>query len=136
MKPISRAALLVAAALLSACGGGDGTGSAAPGPGVLTVTLDNPNAGDRALVLTLSGPAAVTDVQPAVATNVVYTRTQGTTTRVAVFGTIADGALLQVSVPDAGRAGEYSATVQEAADAGNAARGSVSGYSATVKRGS
>jgi hypothetical protein len=136
MNRISRACLGLAAALLAACGGGDGTGSAAPGPGVLTVSLDDPNAGDRAVVLTLNGPGEITGVQAANASHVVYTRTQGTTTRVAVFGVIGDGALLTLSVPDASRAGSYAATVVEAADASNAARASVSGYTATVKRGS
>jgi hypothetical protein len=136
MNRISRAGLCVAAALLSACGGGDGTGSAAAGPGVLTVSLDDPNTTDRAVVLTLSGPAEITGVQATNAAHVVYTRTQGATTRVAVFGTIGDGALLTVSVPDATRASAYTATVVDAADASNAARASVSGYSATVKRGS
>lgn len=136
MNRISRAGLCVAAALLAACGGGDGTGSAAPGPGVLTVSLHDPNPTDRAVVLTLSGPGEITGVQPANASHAVYTRTQGTTTRVAVFGVIGDGALLTLSVPDASRAQDYSATVVDAADASNAARTSVSGYTATVKRGS
>ena len=135
MNRSSRAALVVAAALLSACGGGDGTGSASPGPGVLPVTLDDPNSSDRAVVLTLNGPGQITAVEAVSAAHVVYTRTQGSTTRVAVFGVIGDGALLHLSVPDAARAAEYTATVAEAADASNAARASVSGYTATVTRG-
>jgi hypothetical protein len=84
----------------------------------------------------LRGRGAPRRVRPANASHVVYTRTQGTTMRVAVFGTIGDGALLTLSVPDASRAQDYAATVVDAADASNAARASVSGYTATVKRGS
>ena len=125
------AALLAAAALLSACDPGE---PATPLPGELTVTLAMPSPADGALLLTVTGPDAVSSVQAVAAGNVVRVRTQGTTTTVAVFGTVAAGDLLRLSVPDVRQAKRYTATVTEAADLGNGLRASLAGYSLEVGR--
>lgn len=131
MTRITCAALLLAAALLSACDAGEPEQAA---PGDLVVTLDTPGNSDRALLLTLSGPAAVTAVQGAAPSYVVHARTQGTTTRVAVFGAVADGPLLRVTVPDVRQAGRYTATLVESAGASNVPHADLTGYELTVSR--
>src|SRR5690349_6940610 len=97
MKILPRAALLLAAAFLPACGGDAGE-PAKPIPGDLTVSLATPNT-DGALLVAISGPAAVGAVQAAAPGAVVRARTQGTTTTVAVFGTLGAGPLLRLTVP-------------------------------------
>lgn len=134
MKTLTRSAALLAAALLAACGdsGGGGTPAQAS-PGVLTVSLAAPVAGDRALVVSLSGPGELSDVQPA-AGYVAYTGVQGAATRVAVMGAIAAGPVLRFAVPDMRRAGEYHAAVVDAADGQNTARTNMAAYSLTILR--
>jgi hypothetical protein len=129
MKIVPPAAMLLAAALLSACDAGE---PAAALPGELVVTLATPHPADGALLIAISGPDAVSSVQPAAAGAVVRARTQGTTTNVAVFGALADGPLLRISVPDVRQAKRYTATVREAADPENAVRPSLAGYALTV----
>lgn len=131
MKKVFSAALLLAAALLSACDAGE---PAAPLPGELTVALATPNPVDGALLIAVSGPDAVVSAQPAAPGAVVRMRSQGTTTHLAVFGTLADGPLLRISVPDVRQAARYTATVREAADPANAVRPSLAGYALTVSR--
>jgi hypothetical protein len=82
----------------------------------------------------ITGPGAVGAVQAAVPGTVVRSRTQGTTTTVAVFGAPAAGPLLRISVPDVRLAQQYAATVTEAADTQNAPRASLAGYALTVSR--
>ena len=130
MKLLLRVALLLAAALLPACDAGE---PAKPQPGDLTVTLATPNT-DGAMVVSITGPGVVGAVQAAAPGAVVRSRTQGTTTTVAVFGTLGAGPLLRVSVPDLRQAKQYAAVVREAADAQNAPRATLAGYALTVER--
>ncbi|HEV7590751.1 MAG TPA: hypothetical protein VGO40_21755 [Longimicrobium sp.] len=130
MKIVPRAALLLAAALLAAC---DAGAPAKPLPGDLTVSLATPNV-DGALVVAITGPDAVGAVQSAAPGTVVRVRTQGTTTTVAVFGVLAAGPLLRLTVPDVRQASRYAATVREAADDQNAPRASLAGYVLAVSR--
>ena len=134
MKLLTRAALLLAAALLPACG--DAGAPAKPQPGDLTVTLATPNA-DAAMVVSITGPGAVGAVQAASPGAVARARTEGTTTTVAVIGAhdaLGAGPLLRISVPDVRQAKEYAAVVREAADLQNAPRASLAGYALTVER--
>lgn len=131
MRPSFRAAIVACAALVGAC---DTAGPARPEPGDLTVTLSTPNATDHAMVLNVTGPEAPTAVEAATPDYVVHSRITGTTARVAVFGLLASGPVVRVSVPDVRRAREYTVTVQEAVDAGNTPRPTLAGYAATVKR--
>jgi hypothetical protein len=130
MNIVPRAALLLTAALLSAC---DAGAPAKPLPGDLTVSLATPNV-DGAMVVSITGPGAAGAVQPAAPGTAVRVRTQGTTTTVAVFGAVAAGPLLRVSVPDVRQASRYAATVREAADEQNAPRASLAGYALAVSR--
>lgn len=110
--------------------------SAAPAhePGTVVVSLDAvPGAADRALKLSITGPAdggAVTAAQPQYT---VYSRTAAGTTTAAVFGVIATGDLLRISVPDVSQARQYTATVQEAADMANVARSAPAGFTVRVR---
>jgi hypothetical protein len=123
--------------LLPGCS--DTTAPRPPEPGLLTITLATPHDDDAALVLTVVSPQGIT---PAVIEAVpgsgeeplVYHRQSEATTRVAIVGTIVDGALVRFSVPDVNRAGDYTVQLVEVADGSNALRESLTGYSVTVTR--
>lgn len=130
MKSCRPAAALVLAAFLFACHDAEPVKA---GPAMLVATLAAPRAeSDRAAVVLISGPQAVTEVEAASPAYVVAARSEGTLTRVAVFGTLSDGPLLRFTVPDARRAGEYRATVVDAADSANAPSAAVAEYALTL----
>jgi len=130
MKRSSRAAALLLAAFLSACHGDE---PVTAGPAMLVATLSTPRAeSGRAAVVLISGPEAVTDVQAASSAYFAAARSEGTLTRVAVFGTLGDGPLLRFTVPDARRAGEYRATVIDAADSANVPSADLAEYALTL----
>lgn len=104
-----------------------------PEPGTLTLTLATPHADDAALVLTVAGPEAITQIQAAGALRV-HSRGEGTQHRVAVFGAVASGAVLRFAVPDVRRAAGYTATLVEVADTANQVRASTAGYTLSVAR--
>jgi hypothetical protein len=138
------AALVGAAALFASCGGGDG--GAAPTlptppvqptapvavPGTLTISLTTPNTDDGAMLLEIAGPASVAELTSPVQGALVYTRANGNSSRVAVFGSLGAGALLRFSVPDVNAVQQYAAQVIEAADRGSALRANVTGYKLTI----
>ena len=101
-------------------------------PGTLAIRLVSPNTDDGALVLSISGPAPAADVTATAQGAVVHARSAGNTTRVAVFGSLASGALLKFSVPDVNAVAQYSAQVTEASDRSSALRTSVTGYQLSV----
>jgi hypothetical protein len=101
-------------------------------PGILTARLATPSADDGAIIVEISGPAPLTDLATPVQGAVVHARTSGNTTRVAVFGSLAAGALLRFSVPDVNTAPQYSAQVTEVSDRANALRASVNGYAISI----
>jgi hypothetical protein len=123
-----RAASIASALVLASCGGGSDTTSpggaqtSAPTPGTLTVTLTGAPTPAEALVVTLTGPTAPTNVREAGPAYTVFARGADTTARVAVFGAAAPGALLRFDVPDTKQAARYRATVVEVADSTNAVR--------------
>lgn len=125
---------LLALAAAGACTGGDGGTDPEPRvePGVLTVALATPHTGDRAIVVTVSGPA-ITSVEAGSTGYVAHSRTVSGTLRAAVFGPLASGPLLRIQVPDVAKASAYSATVVEVSDAGNALR-DPAGYTLTVAK--
>jgi hypothetical protein len=99
---------------------------------VLTVALATPNSGDRAIVVTVSGPA-ITSVEAGSTAYVAHSRTVSGLVRAAVFGPLASGPLLRIQVPDVAKAAAYSATVVEVSDAGNALR-DPAGYTLSVAK--
>jgi hypothetical protein len=128
---IARGAALAGVLALAACDGGGGGGTGVE-PGVLTVRLDTPAADDRAITLTVSGPGITGPA--AEGAYLVHTRMVDGTLRAAVFGTLADGALLRFNVPDVKAASSYTATIVDVAAADNQLRGSKTGYTLTGAR--
>jgi hypothetical protein len=144
----ARVLLLLSAALVSSCGGGGADSGIAPTqpptqppeqptvptavPGTLTVRLVTPNTDDGAILLDITGPAPAAEMVAAAPGAVAYARANGNTTRVAVFGSIASGALVRFSVPDVNAAQQFSAQVTEASNRASALRASVTGYQVTV----
>jgi len=121
---------LAAACALAACD------SAAPAhePGTLVVSLDAvPGGADRALKLSITGPAQAGAVTSAMPQYTVYSRAAAGTTTAAVFGVITPGDLLRISVPDVTQARQYAATVEEAADSANVARAAPAGFTVRVR---
>ena len=121
--------LVVALALGGAAGScSDGTG---PVAGVLTVSLATPNPGaDGAILFRVSGPQALTSVAAGPGLRVFAPRLS-LSTRLAVTGTLTNGALVTVGVADTRSAGQYIATVQSVAAPDFQLR-SLTGYSLTV----
>jgi hypothetical protein len=101
-------------------------------PGTLIARLVTPNADDGAILVEISGPAPLTDLGTPVQGAVVHARTDGNTTRAAVFGSLTSGPLVRFSVPDVNAASQYSAKVTEASDRTNALRPGVQGYQLTI----
>ena len=118
-KRIGPALACAAAAVLAGCGADGPAGPPPPVPGTLTVTLATPAADDRAILVSVTGPAAPGEVAAGSAGYVVHARASGTTLRAAVFGRLGSGPLLRFAVPDVNRAAEYSATAQEVVDPEN-----------------
>ena len=133
-------------ALASSCGGGGDAGAPptqpAPTPtlptapaavqGTLTVRLVSPFADDGAILLEITGPAQPTELTALSAGASVHTRTSGSVTRVAVFGSLGSGALVRFAVPDVNAAAQYKAQVTEASDRTSALRTSVTEYQLTI----
>lgn len=136
MKSTRFGLTLLLALAAGACGGGDGGGETVlpqPEPGTLTVSLTTPNAGDRALVVQVTGPS-ITGAQSANTAYVMHSRTPSAgTLRAAVFGPLATGPVLRIQVADVNAVASYSATVVEVADETNALR-TITGYTAAVAR--
>jgi len=121
--------LVVVLALGGAAGScSDGTG---PVEGVLTVSLATPNPGtDGAILFQVSGPQALTSVAAGPGLRVFAPRLS-LSTRLAVTGTLTNGALVTIGVADTRSAGQYIATVQSVAAPDFQLR-SLTGYSLTV----
>ena len=143
----ARARLVTLASVfgLAACGGDGGKAPTqppppppvqpvvpAPVPGSLTVRLVTPNPDDGAIMLDITGPAPAAELTSPVQGLVVHARANGNTSRVAVFGALASGALLRFSVPDVNAAQQFSAQVIEVSDRGSTLRTNVTAYQATI----
>ena len=98
--------------------------------------LVSPNTGDAAAVVTLTAPSGVTiaDFEPGSQELAVFHRTTGTTTRIAIFGPLTNGAVARFTVPNVRDVGQYAVQVMEVADESNALRESIAGYSVSVVR--
>lgn len=129
---------LLAVVFLTACGGGDPTQSttlpiaASATPGWLAIELDSPNSNDGAVQIAVTGPA-LTEATVEAPFNGLGT-VSGTTAILVVTGTVQDGVVARVRVPDIAKSTQYSATVQAAAVKGSYALQSLTGYRATVIR--
>ena len=113
--------------------GGDAT---ATGPGVLKVRLTSPNSGlDSAVVVTISGPAALTSVTAGTGLRLFQQPLGGTTTRFALTGLLSNGAtILTIGVSDLGGASQYTGTVDAVALPNFQVRTQLGGYALAVTR--
>ncbi|HXV91095.1 MAG TPA: hypothetical protein VD707_06970 [Gemmatimonadales bacterium] len=123
--------MLLAAVIAGALSCGDeGTGSRA---GMLEILLATPNAGaDGAILFTVVGPAAPAAASAPTGLRVFHD-SLGTVTTFAVTGTLPAGTIARILVDDPGRAGEYTAVVQQVAAADYTLR-PLAGYTLTVAR--
>lgn len=123
--------LLGAALALSACGGGDGGGSSNAGDLLVSYFQGGPEVG--AVLLTVTG-GPVEKVTALGGQQVSFGSPFSGTTKVVVAGTLGNGDLLRLRVPDVSLAGNYRVTVEQAADKVTFALLDVSGYQFTVHR--
>ena len=126
---------LVAGALLglslAACS--EASGPPVPKPGDLTLKLSLPSSSDdRAMIVSISGPEAIGTIASASPSYTVFGRANGTTAKVAVFGTLTSGAMVKFAVPDINRVAEYTGLVTEVSGPANELRSQLAGYSVTV----
>ncbi|HEU0054511.1 MAG TPA: hypothetical protein VFQ39_15090, partial [Longimicrobium sp.] len=132
--PRSLAAAAMVVATATATAGCDGpSGLAKPEPATLVVRLAAPDAADRALIVELTGPAAVSAPSATDPSLLVQWRAQGTTLRAAVFGVGLNGPVLRFTIPDGAQASRYTASVVEAVDSLNLPRADLSAYRATIE---
>jgi hypothetical protein len=128
--------LLMLASLVTAglsCGGHDATAS---GPGTLNVRLTSPNSGlDSAIVVTISGPAALTSATAGTGLRLFQQPLGGMTTRFALTGLLTNGAtILTIGVSDLGAANQYSGSVDAVALPNYQVRSQLGGYALAVTR--
>ena len=124
--------LLVALALGGAgsCSSDAGTG---PVAGVLTISLATPNRGaDGAIQFRFTGPVAPTSVTAAPGL-LVFSQPLTMVTRVAVTGTLTNGAVVTIGVADTRKASQYAATI-EAVAASDFQLRPLTGYSLTISQ--
>ena len=124
---------LLAALLLGAACSNESTGSVA-GAGTLTLRLTTPSSDDGALLFELSGPPIDTTVAANASLQLFTHRTDGSTLVGAVVGTLANGGVVTLQVPDVGAAAQYTARLLEVADRQNVLRTSLTGYALSVTR--
>src|SRR5690349_20758587 len=118
---------------LAACS--EASGPPVPKPGDLTLKLSlTTSTDDRAMVVSISGPEAIGAIASASPGYTVFGRANGTTAKVAVFGTLTSGALVKFAVPDVNRVSEYTGSVAEVSGPANELRNHLSGYSVTVAK--
>ncbi len=101
---------------------------------MLRVELSTPNSGaDGAILLTITGPAALTSATAGSDLRVFGSPSGGSTTRFALTGVLKGGTIVTIDVPDVTKAREYRATI-EAVAASDFQLRPLTGYSLTVTR--
>jgi hypothetical protein len=118
--------LLLAALALAGCS----DGAVAPFGGALNLNLTTPNTDDGAVLFTLSG-ASVDSVVP-VNDQVFFARSDPRTLQVIVTGSLQNGTIARIYVPDIRLAGRYTASVQQVAARGSYLQRDAAPYSLTV----
>jgi len=124
--------LVVALALGGAgsCSSDAGTG---PVAGVLTISLATPNSGaDGAIQFRVTGPVAPTSVTAAPGLQV-FSQPLTIVTRLAVTGTLTNGAVVTIGVPDTRKLSQYAAAI-EAVSGSDFQLRPLTGYSLTISQ--
>ncbi len=123
MKRLRAVALLTTLIVAGVSCGGDPTGS---GPGIVKVRLTSPNSGaDSAIVITITGPAALTSAVPGSGLRLFQQPLGGTTTRFAVVG---------LGVSDVRALSQYSGTITGVAQPNYQLRVLPGGYALALTR--
>lgn len=133
MKRILGMAALAAVVVVGvSCGGG---GPNNPVAGNLNIRLTSPNSGaDSAIVLTITGPAALTSATAGAGLRLFQQPLGGTTTRFALTGRLTTSTtILTIGVTDVNAFGQYSGTIQGLAQPDYQLR-PLGGYSLAVIR--
>lgn len=128
MRRTSRAIMIVAAGglVIAALACDCPTGVCGAGPA--TVSLVTPNTGDRAILVTITGPG-LENIKRANSSHSVHWRLiSAQEARVVVFGNLTDGPVFTINVPDREDLSGYSATVLQVADRNNRLRESTAEY--------
>jgi len=118
-----------------AVGGAGSCSDAGTGPvaGVVTVSLTTPNAGsDGAIQFRFTGPLAPTSITAAPGLRV-FSQPLTMVTRLAVTGTLTNGAVVTIGVPDTRKLSQYTATIEAVAGSDFQLR-PLSGYSLTISQ--
>lgn len=124
---MKRALLAVLIALSGAC-----EHSTEPVAGLLNVRLTTPNTGgDRAVLVTVTGPAAITSAAAPSGLRLFAQPPFGTTSKFVVTGTLSAGTILTIGVADVGQASRYVAVALQVATPAYQLR-NLNGYSLTV----
>lgn len=114
MRPTPWLAAALGLALIAGCSSG-GNETSAPVPGTLTLTMSTVNSGDGALQIQVSGGPI--DTVEAQAGYVGYPyRVSTSSMRIIVAGTLVNGPVASIHVPDVHKASSYVATVTRGAD--------------------
>jgi len=124
--------LVVALALGGAgsCSSDAGTG---PVAGVLTISLATPNSGaDGAIQFRVTGPVAPTSVTAGPGL-VAFSQPLTIVTRLAVTGTLTNGAVVTIGLSDTRKLSQYAATIEAVAGSDFQLR-SITGYSLTISQ--
>ena len=129
MRTLRILALLSAVGIVTSCGGSDGGPTAQPG--LLTLTLNTPNADDGALLFKVVG-GPVDSVAGGVMVQDGSFTIQPSFTRIVVAGNIIDGVVAGVYVPDIHDAANYSVVMEQVAVRNTFAQRSLTGYSIAV----
>ena len=105
-----------------------------PVAGMLTVSLTTPNPGaDGAILFSVIGPQQLTSMTAGAGLRA-FSQPLSTTTKVAVTGTLASGAILTIGVTDVRQAAQYAATIQGVAASSDFQLRPLTGYHLTVSQ--
>ena len=131
MKTVRRALCAGALVFMAGLSCNDASG---PVAGSLKISLTTPNSGaDGAIVVFVTAPVAPVSAAAPAGLRVFYD-SLGMTAKFAVTGTLSAGTILTIGVDDVGRVAEYTATVQQVADASYQLRPSLAGYALAVTK--
>ena len=135
MKRFARPALLAMLLIAGLSCGGDTTGPS--GPGTLQIRLTSPNSGlDSAIVLTITGPAALTSATAGAGLRLFQPAAlSGTTTKFALIGQLTNGAVIMtVGIQDVAVWSQYRGTIGGVALPTYQLRPSLVGYALALTR--
>ena len=135
MDSLRAYAALAAVVLTGSCADSP-TASDRPEPGAMLVRLTTPHSDYGAAVFKLVLPEGMTTGIPELSVPglEVFHRRVADTVRVAVFGSIENGELMRIAVPDLRQATRVTVTLVEVAGEDDALRESLAGYALSVVR--